>query len=89
LEIYRALKYNGYIKSHGLPDTDVFTITPVGLKWFLIQQNGVAKYRKMAGDIDRTIIECLQSGVQGLDVVAERLKLPVLAVQDILYAKDQ
>jgi hypothetical protein len=46
LETYRTLKQSGYIRPVRDFDIDVFTITPTGLKWFLIRQYGDAQYRK-------------------------------------------
>jgi hypothetical protein len=93
-----SLKRAGYIKLHAGYDEEPvnptwsraapeFTITPKGLKWWLMRKHG-AGYAKMVSDVERTKSECEKNGIFVVADWAERLKLPVLLVQKVLHAEN-
>jgi hypothetical protein len=93
-----SLKRAGYIRlyaNYNVADVDPewsqaapeFSLTPIGLRWWLIRKYGQADYSKMVHDVKTTRDECMRSGISVVADWAERLKLPVVLVQKILYAE--
>jgi hypothetical protein len=93
-----ALKRSGHIRLHGnynVEDVDQawsqaapeFTITPYGLRWWLIRKHGQARYAKMVDDVRRMRDECVRTGVTTVAAWAERLNMPLVLVQRIMHAE--
>ncbi|MGA2146924.1 MAG: hypothetical protein ABSH49_18390 [Bryobacteraceae bacterium] len=91
-----SLERSGYIEIPGYDRNDVdpawsraevFDISRIGLRWWLIRKYGQAAYSKMVSDVRRTRDECLRNNVMLVADWAERLGLPLLLVQKILHAE--
>jgi hypothetical protein len=88
IQIYRELEQSHRISSFGHGgDIDIFKIIPSGLRWFLIRSCGAAEYGRMLSNIQETIKDLLESSVNEIAATAENLGIPLLEVQQILYAE--
>jgi hypothetical protein len=97
-ECQLSLKRAGYIRLHANYNTEDidptwshaaphFTITPFGLRWWFIRKYGQVHYSQMVRTVKDTRNECLKAGVLTIAAWAERLNMPLLVVQKIMYAE--
>jgi hypothetical protein len=63
-----------------------FTITPLGLSWWLRRKHG-KDYPKMVENVRRTKVECELEGICTAEAWARKLDLPLLLLQKILHAE--
>ena len=87
-----SLERDGYLETPnarpiGLTGADVFTITPKGLRWWLMCQHGKIGYSKMVRDVVITKDECIRNGIFSVAAWAEKLSLPLLLVQKIIHSE--
>ncbi len=100
-ECQLSLRRDGLIQLHlhNVPDTGIdlnlsrsvreLTITPAGLRWWLVQEYGPWAYAALVNDVKQVIADNLVKGGGNLAVQAwaDTIGQPLLVVQKVIHAE--